>query len=108
MGEMSDRAMEFRDTGDLQAAEDILYRALELGEEYLGSGDPAILAMATDLAHVTYSEGKLEQSEVLFERVVCGYEALYGFDSKHTLRAASNLANLLRQVGRREEAKVCM
>ena len=62
------------------------------------------LDVITNLANVLYSLGQLQESKVLWERGVRGYESMLGVYHLDTFRTMGNLANVLNAQGEYDEA----
>ena len=71
----------------------------------LGPNHQNTIGTVNNLANVLNKQGRLEEAQKLYERVLSGQERVLGLNHEHTLNTVNNLATILFEQGRLEEAK---
>ncbi|KAK0938415.1 hypothetical protein LTR29_010055 [Friedmanniomyces endolithicus] len=88
--------------GQLEAAEAMDRRALDIRERILGKEDFNTLASFNNLALVFKKQGKYEVAEVMYRQVLEASERVLGKEHPDTLTSVNNLAVVLHQQEARE------
>ncbi len=94
--------------GQLEQAEPLLVRAVELRTEALGGDDPATLTSRHRLGRVMNDEARFEEAEPLLREVHTLRSRVLGDHHPDTLGTAIEIGVLLRRVRRFEEAKAVL
>ncbi|WP_405926926.1 tetratricopeptide repeat protein [Streptomyces sp. NBC_00035] len=92
------------ESGDYSIAEDLLRRAIVMGDE-LGSLHPNVLAAHHCLGGVLREMQRPEDAVIEYREALAGRESVYGLDHVETLATRGNLAGSLWDLGRLEEAE---
>jgi tetratricopeptide (TPR) repeat protein len=71
----------------------------------LGPNHTLTLNTANNLGVIYTNQGKQDEAEEMYQRVLQGYEKAYGPDHISTLSTVSNLGNLYRSQGKLDEAE---
>ncbi|KAK0316452.1 hypothetical protein LTR01_000200 [Friedmanniomyces endolithicus] len=91
--------------GQLEPAEAMGRRALEVREKILGKEHPNTLSSLNNLANVLQRQGKYEAEETMFRRVLETSERVLEKEHPNTLSSFNNLANVLQRQGKYEAAE---
>lgn len=95
-----------KDQGKLDAAEEMMRRALAAEEKTLGRYHENTLITTWTLASVLKKQKKLDLAEDMMRRTLAGDEKTLGPDHGNTLITLLGLAELLNEQGRYEEASL--
>jgi tetratricopeptide (TPR) repeat protein len=91
--------------GRYQDAEPLLERALELGEQAVGTGHPGLVRPVQMLADCYRLRGRFPEAAALYERALSLTGAAYGRRSAPAMGSLSGLAAVEEQMGHRERAE---
>jgi len=104
IGSVNQLAWALCESGDYSVAEDVLRRAITVGDE-LGSLHPDVLAAHHCLGGVLREMQRPEDAFVEYREALAGRESVYGLEHVETLATRGNLAGSLWDLGRLEEAE---
>jgi len=90
--------------GELDRAEEVLARAVELSPRVLPHGHPTVMHAANNLGAVMWDRGRMDRAEELFRLALELEIEVRGADHGNAITAMTNLANVLLELGRMEEA----
>jgi tetratricopeptide (TPR) repeat protein len=91
--------------GKHEQAESLHHRALSIREKHLGHEHPNTAQSLHCLAYLYQHQKDYEQSEPLYQRALTIFEQSLGSQHPHTQLVRKNHADLLRAMGRDEEAE---
>jgi tetratricopeptide (TPR) repeat protein len=97
-------AVYYENLGRFQEAQELLRKNLEIQIELLGEANPDVAATMANLAAVSCRRGMLEEADVLYRRAIPIFEHS-GPNSPDFATVLWNYGGLLRQTGRKAEAK---
>ena len=103
MGNLGSSLIHLHEYGE---AETLLRRALRTAEksQAIGQDSPAMFGFMSNLGWVLFEMGKFEESEGLCRRSFNGYRELLGAADERTRNSAENLAYVLEEQGKDQEA----
>ena len=91
--------------GRYQDAEPLLERAVELGEQAVGTGHPGLVRPVQMLADCYRLRGRFPEAATLYERALSLAGRAYGLRSAPAMASLSGLAAVEEQAGHRERAE---
>jgi tetratricopeptide (TPR) repeat protein len=91
--------------GRYQDAEPLLERAVELGEQAVGTGHPGLVRPVQMLADCYRLRGRFPEAAALYERALSLVGTAYGLKSAPAMASLSGLAAVEEQAGHRERAE---
>jgi serine/threonine protein kinase len=95
----------YRSISVYDQAEQHLQAAYDLRVQHLGESDPETLASLAGLAEVRWNQGRLDEAEAMYERLIASYADTLGDAHRETLIARYSLAGVLKDSGRLDEAE---
>jgi len=93
-----------RQQGDLVAAEELYRRALAIREGALDPDDPDVAASLNLVAVVVWDRGRYAEAEPLYRQALAIREKALSADSPDLAETRAGYAELLRKLGREQEA----